>query len=280
MIVDFHMHAFADQIADKAVAFLIDYYNIPTTHGGYLKDCLQAAADAGVNHSVLLVAATKPEQVRPANDWILEINRLNKKELSKQAQVKNPPNVITFGTLHPDDQNILVEFTRLKTAGIRGIKLHPDFQGFDLDDPRLFPIFEAMGDTMVLLTHVGDKTHNPDNPSTPMRVKHIHQNFPHLRLVAAHMGGYLYWEESLQLLAGEDIYMDISSTLSFIPQPLLKEFFRRHATDRILFGSDYPLFSPAEELAKIDTMLPDLKETTRERILSRNAVELLGEAMS
>ena len=275
MIVDFHMHAFADPIADKAVAFLIDYYKIPTTHGGHLKDCLQAAAEAGVDHSVLLVAATKPEQVQPANDWILQIKDLTQEGLSGQAQVKNPPNVFPFGTLHPDDPNMLAEFTRLKTAGVRGIKLHPDFQGFDLDDPRLFPIFEAMGDTMVLLTHVGDKNHSPNNPSTPLRVKRIHENFPRLRLVAAHMGGYLYWKESLELLASEDIYMDISSTLSFIPQTMLREFFRRHPTDRILFGSDYPLFSPAEELAKIDTMLPDLTDMIRERILGRNAVELL-----
>lgn len=275
MLVDVHTHAFADPIADKAVTFLIDYYNIPTSHGGRLEDNLQTAAKSGVDVNVLLVAATKASQVRPANDWILNVRAMTSENLANLAGVPNPPRLIPFGTVHPDDPHFMEEFERLQTAGVQGIKLHPDFQGFSLNDPRLLPLFDAMGDTMVLMTHVGDAARQPDDPSTPRHVRQILKDFPHLRIIAAHMGGYCYWKEALDELAGQDVYMDLSSTLSFIPVELLHEFFHRHGTDRILFGSDYPLCSAAEELEQIDRLLPDLSPQIRDRIFFQNACELL-----
>lgn len=275
MLVDIHTHAFADPIADKAVAFLIDYYKIPTSHGGRLKDNLQAAAKAGVNINVLLVAATKPTQVQPANDWILKVNAMSTDELATLSGVVNPPKLVPFGTVHPEDPDMMNEFHRLKAAGIKGIKLHPDFQGFSLDDSRLYPIFDAMGDSMILMTHVGDAARQPSDPSTPRHVRQILHDFPKLRVIAAHLGGYCYWDEALDELAGRDVYLDLSSTLSFIPSQILHNFFQRHSTERILFGSDYPLFSANEELQKIKSMLPDLSSEVRDRILYKNALDLL-----
>lgn len=273
--IDFHAHAFADPIAEKAVDHLIEYYSISTKHGGRLADLLRTQAEAGCDACVLLVAATKPQQVLPANNWILGINSLTREELVAQTGVATPPRLIPFGTIHPDFPDWEAELVRLRAAGIRGLKLHPEFQGFALDDPRLFPIFEFMGGEMILLTHVGDRTVTPDNLSTPARVLNIRRNFPRLPIVAAHMGGYRMWNEALELLGGKDIYLDISSTMAFIDPALLRRFFSCHGVEHILFGSDYPLFSPGEELTKLERLLPDLSTYDRQRLLGENARELL-----
>ena len=166
------------------------------------------------------------------------------------------------------------ELVRLRAAGIRGLKLHPEFQGFALDDPRLFPIFEFMGGEMILLTHVGDRTVTPDNLSTPARVLNIRRNFPFAHRGCSY-GGYRMWNEALELLGGKDIYLDISSTMAFIDPALLRRFFSCHGVEHILFGSDYPLFSFGEELTKLERLLPDLSTYDRQRLLGENARELL-----
>lgn len=274
MLIDVHAHAFADNIADKAVNQLIQYYNIPTVHGGRLSDTLRSAAEANVDYSVLLVAATKPEQVEPANNWILNIKNYAAEDLRAIGGVPNPPQLILFGTVHPSYPNLLPELERLKSAGLRGIKLHPEFQSFDLDDARLFPLFEAMGEDMVLMTHVGDEDRNTVR-STPAQVLKILRNFPKLRVLAAHMGGYHYWQESYDTLAGHDVYFDVSSTMAFINPALFQAIIKKHGVSHIAFGSDYPLCSPAEELERLDKIAPNLTDTEKERIYSGTARELL-----
>lgn len=276
MLIDFHAHAFADNIADKAVSHLIEYYSIPTTHGGRLVDLLRAEAAAECKFCVLLVAATKPQQVQPANNWILGINVMTQEDLATQARVAAPPRLVPFGTIHPDFPHLEAELNRLRTAGIRGVKLHPEFQGFGLDDPRLFPVFDFMGDDMILLTHVGDRNITPNNLSTPGRVLKIRQNFPRLPIVAAHMGGYRLWNEAMELLGGKDIFLDLSSTLEFIDPALLRKFLDCHGIEHILFGSDYPLFSPVEELAKIERLLTGLSARNLDYLLGINASRLLN----
>lgn len=274
LLIDVHAHAFADNIADKAVHQLITYYNIPTVHGGRIADTLRSAAEAGVDYSVLLVAATKPEQVEPANKWILKVKNYTIDDLRAIAGVPNPPQLVPFGTIHPDYPHLTQTLERLKAAGLKGIKLHPEFQSFDLDDPRLFPVFEVMGEEMILMTHVGDEDRNTVR-STPAQVRRIMNNFPRLRILAAHMGGYRYWQESLDILAGHDVYFDVSSTTPFINPELFRALIKKHGVEHIAFGSDYPLSSPAEELDRLDRIAPDLTDSEKERIYSGTARELL-----
>ena len=126
-------------IAEKAVDHLIEYYSISTKHGGRLADLLRTQAEAGCDACVLLVAATKPQQVLPANNWILGINSLTREELVAQTGVATPPRLIPFGTIHPDFPDWEAELVRLRAAGIRGLKLHPEFQGFALTIPDSSP---------------------------------------------------------------------------------------------------------------------------------------------
>ncbi len=276
MFIDCHTHAFADKIADKAVAQLISYYNIRTDHGGQLRDLLRAADAARLDALLLLVAATKPEQVKPANDWVLSIQRTSESELLAMSGLTRLPRIVHFGTFHPDDPDWRAELAKLKQAGIGGIKLHPEFQNIDLGDPRLNPFFEEVSDQFVLMVHIGDPKVSPANLSTPRKLAAILDRFPKLRMIAAHMGGYCFWEEVLEVLAGRDVYLDTSSTLPYIASDLFRRIVDRHGTERILFGSDYPLKSPLEELEIFDAKVTWLSGTERERILGGNCAELMG----
>lgn len=269
MRIDCHTHAFAEKIAEKAVRQLITYYRMPTSHAGTLDDLLWQAKRARLDALILLVAATKPEQVKPAHDWILG--------LADDSRLSAPdvPRVVRFGTYHPDNPEWPAEIARLRAAGIRGIKLHPEFQRIDLADPRLLPFFEEIQRDFIFMTHVGDPRVSADNPSTPRKIAAILDDFPRLRIIAAHMGGLHFWQEVLELLAGRDVYFDTSSTLPFIDPVLFRRIVEKHGTDKLLFGSDYPLAAPADELPYIEA-LPWLTADQKTAILGGNCAALLG----
>lgn len=276
MLIDCHAHAFADKIAAKAVQQLIDYYQMPTTNGGHLSDLINAANQAGLDAFILLVAATKPEQVKPANDWVLEIASKSKSELKQLTGQKQLPGIIPFGAYHPADPNWLVEINRLRNAGIKGIKLHPEFQGIDLADPRFNPFFEEINDRFILMIHVGDPRVSPLNFSTPRKVAAILRNFPKIKMIAAHMGGLYFWDEVLDTLAGKDLYLDTSSALPFMQPKILKQIIAKHDPSKILFGSDYPLNTPQKELELLE-QIPWLTTAAKERIYGLNCADLLNQ---
>jgi predicted TIM-barrel fold metal-dependent hydrolase len=183
--------------------------------------------------------------------------------------------VIPFGTYHPDCRNWQQEIQRLRASGIKGIKLHPEFQGIDLADPRLKDFFEEVQSDFVLMVHVGDRQTCHTNLSTPQKLANILDEFHNLRVIAAHMGGYLFWEEVLQSLVGRDIFLDTSSTLPFIDPELFRRIVSKHGTDRILFGSDYPLRAPQQDLPLLDA-IPWLNDDAKEAIKGWNCARLLG----
>lgn len=274
MLIDCHAHAFADKIADKAVQQLIDYYQIQTANGGRLSDLINAANQAQLDAFVLLVAATKPEQVKPANDWVLEIASKSKTDLEQLTGQRLAPRIIPFGAYHPNDPNWPAEINRLKASGVKGIKLHPEFQGIDLADPGLNPFFEAIGADFVLMIHIGDPKVSPANLSTPRKVANILRRFPKLKIIAAHLGGYCFWDEVLEVLAGKELYLDTSSALPYIQPEILNKIISKHGDSKILFGSDYPLNKPQNELELLDR-IPWLSTTAKERICGQNCADLL-----
>lgn len=275
MRIDCHTHAFADKIADKAVEQLISYYQLPTEFGGRLGDLLHQAVTAKLDALVLLVAATKPEQVKPAHDWVLKVMATDRAVLQQRYSLPYLPRIIPFGTYHLDDPNWRDEIDRLRVAGIRGIKLHPEFQGIDLADPRLEPLFQEIAGEFVLMVHVGDPTISANNPSTPAKVAAIKRNFPNLTIIAAHLGGYCFWDAALHDLAGMDVYLDTSSAITFIDPNLLRQLVQRHGVEHILMGSDYPLASPQQALNALEA-LSWLTPAEKAAIRGENCARLFG----
>ncbi|MDQ7031712.1 MAG: amidohydrolase family protein [Desulfonauticus sp.] len=238
-MLDVHTHIFHPKIAEKACQALKTHYAITPQGTGLLDDLLVHLETGQFSKAIVLCAATGAHQVIPANNWAIELNKHSK--------------LIAFGTIHPDYQNWEKELSRLLKHDISGLKIHPDFQGFDLADTKLFPIWETIQDKFWIILHIGDKFSPDQNPSSPQKLAFILKNFPKLqsKLIIAHLGGYLHWQYALDYIIGQDIFLDTSSSLPFIPETILKQILARHNPEKILFGSDYPLFLPEKEKQRI-----------------------------
>lgn len=238
MLTDCHAHVFPPRTAPHAVAFLGARYGVACAGKGTLEDLLEREGRAGMERCVILCAAATPGQVVAVNDFAVSLQR-------------GFPQVAAFGTIHPAFPGWEKELERLKAAGIRGLKIHPAFQHFRLDDPRLFPLMEAAQDDFCFLFHVGDALPPDRSPSCPYKLAALLARFPRLRCVAAHLGGYRQWEHALGALAGRDLWLDTSGCVPLLEPGLLRVLLRRHPPDRILFGSDYPLYDPADALERL-----------------------------
>jgi uncharacterized protein len=257
VFTDTHTHVFHPKIAEKAINQLQTHYGIKPQGTGVLDDLLARADRAGIGRVVVHTAATDPSQVIPANNWAMDMERQSKR-------------VTAFGTLHPDYAEPEKELARLRAAGIKGLKFHPDFQGFFLDDPKFYRLMEIIGDEFTLMIHIGDAKAPEKNPSCPIKMAKLRRAFPKPRLIAAHLGGYSHWRCAVENLAGLDVFFDTSSSLSFIDDDTLRELIAKHPMEQLLFGSDYPLFDPADEIALVKRRIAPLGVRT-EDILNAGA---------
>ena len=263
MLIDFHTHAFPTQIAGAALQKLARSAGglIPHTAGTVdsLKDHM---ARAGVDQAVVLSIATNPAQQSKVNDFAMAVNR--------------DPALFAFGSVHPEAEDALAELERLKEAGIKGVKFHPEYQGFYADDERMKPIYRKISQLGLLtLFHAGqDIGFSPPYHAMPEHLKGA------LRLldtpvIAAHWGGMGCSEAVVKQLCGENLYFDLSFGYGVIPKPLAQQIIDTHTPDRLLFGSDLPWHSPVMEGRLLDTL--DLSPTDRDKICYQNAQKLLGE---
>ncbi len=255
-IVDIHAHAFDDKIAEKATLNLKDYYHIPPVSDGRLDYLTESAKRNKVDKLVVCATATKPTQVQMINDYI---SRLGSEH------------ILGFGTLHPDFETIDEELVRMKKLGLCGIKFHPIFQGFKIDDEKALKMYEKIGDKFPILIHVGDK--NVDH-ARPKRLLNVMKELPNVTFIAAHLGGFSEWEEAKQYLIGKNLYIDTSSSTRFLPPKEAKALIRAHGVDKVLFGTDYPLSDHAFEYACLKKLR--LKKEEYEKIYWQNAYRLLN----
>ncbi len=259
MIIDSHVHIYPDKIASKAAKSIENFYDIPVDNNGTVTRLIEANTEAGVNVSLIHSVATTSEQVESINNFI--ISQVNEHKGS----------FVGFCTLHPDYANPGKEIDRILAAGLKGIKLHSDFQKFNIDDERVFPIYEAAEGRLPILFHMGDKRYEY---SKPRRLYNIIQKFPKLQIIGAHFSGYSEWDDAAEILRGTGIWVDTSSSLEFISPEKARHLIDVYGSDRVMFASDYPMWSPADELKKL-ARIP-MTDDERERILYKNAASLLG----
>ncbi len=264
-IVDFHAHAFHDKIAEKAAANLNDYYGIPLAGNGKFDVLLSSMKEHKIDKLVIHATATKAEQVTVINDYVSSLIA---------------EDVIGFGTMHQEFVGFETELERVKSLGLSGIKFHPIFQGFAIDDSAMMPIYQKIAELKLpVLMHMGDKV---SDGATPKRLAAVLDAVPDLVVVAAHLGGSgnclggeAGWHEVEQYLCGrENVYYDTSSSVRFIDPIQAAEMIRRLGTDRVVFGTDYPLSLHKAELEVFDNL--PLTESEQEAILWKNAYSLLG----
>ena len=256
--IDMHAHVFPDNVAPKVVSQLETYYNMVWRGKGTIADLKSSMDEAGIDRTVIFSTATKVTQVKTINDYISGLCKENDK-------------FIGFGTMHPDFPEIEDEIERFSSLGLRGLKLHPDFQEFNIDDPKMYRIYKAVSGKMPILIHVGDE--NQDY-SSPYRLATVLDKMPELVVIAAHLGGYCRWQESQKCLFGRrNVYLDISSCFHKISHAEGREMIRRHGADRVLFASDYPAVRAADAVA--DLLKMELTSEENAMISYRNASELL-----
>lgn len=257
-IIDMHAHIFPEKIAQKAVEAIGTFYQAPMQGNGTISDLIKSGSSIGVGKYLIHSTATRAEQVSAINTFI--------------AAAQNSNNcLIGFGTLHPDMKDIDSEINRIISLGLKGIKLHPDFQGFNIDDEKMLPTYNALEGKLPLLTHMGDPA---KTSSHPKRLAGILDMFPSLTVIAAHLGGYMMWDESIEHLVGRNVYFDTSSSLFILSPEKAVDIIKNHGIEKVLFGSDYPMWSHKEELKRFDKL--GLSEKERSMILYENACRLLN----
>lgn len=258
---DFHVHAFPDEVAGKAVDALFTAYQVKAVTDGTISSLVALMEETGLDGVVVQPVATKPGQVRSINDW---------------AASHMDPRVISFGGIHPDYPDLAGEVDRIVSLGLPGIKIQANWQGVFVDDMRMYPIYEAAQGRLTVLFHSGaELTPFPELKATPERLARVHEDFPNLTMVAAHMGGYLMWDESEEHLVGKNIYMDTSACFPHeLPDERFLRMIRRHGPERILFATDMPLNDPVTEVRRLAQM--GLSDEELSMILWGNARRLLG----
>jgi predicted TIM-barrel fold metal-dependent hydrolase len=269
MVVDFHVHCFPDNLARVAIPRLAAAGGIEPHLDGTASDLRRSMQEAGISLSVVQPVATKPQQVRKINAWAAEQNAIRRSG-------GQPGQLLFFGSLHPLLKDWREEIGRIKSDGLRGIKLHPEYQSFYVDDEGMWPVYEAvLQEGLIILFHAGEDIGIPPPVHcTPERLARIMRRFPGGRIVAAHMGGFRCWEDVARHLVGQDIYFDTSFSLRELGAGGMSRLIRDHGADKVLFGSDSPWTSQRGEL--VDLRKLDLPPGDLERILCRNAISLLG----
>jgi predicted TIM-barrel fold metal-dependent hydrolase len=260
MIIDVHTHAFPDFLAKKALDAL-------SSHSGDYQPFIEGTAgalvrsmdDAGIDVSFLANIATRPGQVKSIIEW------------SKQVASDR---IIPLGSFHPESPTWESDLDAVAAAGFPGVKFHPLYQNFAVDDERFFPVFEKLAENnLFVLVHAGyDIAFLGDDRASPERLTTLRRNVKNLDMIAAHLGGWQDWKNVFDILAGSDIYLDTSFSHE-VEHDMLMNILSRHDSSRVLFGSDSPWTSQTESIAAI--MKLPISDEFREKIFRRNAIELL-----
>lgn len=259
MRYDFHAHIYPEKIAARAVEGVSNFYQLPMAADGTAETLLKLGKPAGITNYIVHSVATGAKQVESVNDFIACEMR------------KYPKELIGFGTLHPDYPDLLQELERMERLGLRGLKLHPDSQRFYVDDERMYPVYDYLQGRLPLLLHCGDYRFDYDHPR---RVRKLLEDFPKLTVIAAHFGGWSVFDLAVEYLLDMNCYLDCSSSIMFLGRRRALELIRLYGAERMLFGSDYPMWNPAEELSVLQSL--GLSGTELDCMLYKNAETILG----
>jgi len=259
MVIDFHSHIYPEKIAEKAVLSVGQFYcGLHVRGKGTAADLLERGRRGGVDRFVVFSAAISPNQVQGINNF-----------LAKSAE--DNPEFYAFGTLHPGMEAPEAEISRIVKAGLRGIKIHPEMQGLNIDDEKMMNIYAALEGRLPVIFHCGDFRF--DN-SHPRRLVRVLDTFPKLTVIAAHFGGWVLFDLALEYLRDKSCFLDISSSLPLLGLERGAELISVYGAERILFASDYPMRDPGECLDEFRMLR--LSEAERELILCKNALRILN----
>lgn len=257
--IDIHAHVYPDAIAGKAAQSIRNFYGLEGEGmDGTAGMLMQQGARAGITKYLILPVAVKPEQVSSINDYI------HSKTLEQDC-------FLGFGTVHAGMEDIIGEAERIADMGLKGIKIHPDCQRFDIDDPRLYPLYETVQGKLPMMIHMGDVKYDHSHPA---RLRRVLELFPDLQVCAAHFGGHTMYETAREYLSDTSCIMDISSTLMFMEKGQAEYYINHYGVERLAFGTDYPVWDPVQEVQRFLSL--NITQTQREQIAHKTAERFLN----
>ena len=280
MIIDMHTHVFPDKIAAAVIDKLSHMSRARAFTDGSIHGLIESMKNSGVDKSVVLPVATNTQQVEKVNDSAAALTE----KFSAQG-------IISFACIHPDFENYRAELSRVKNLGLKGVKIHPIYQGVDIDDTKFLRIFDRAAELgLIVVTHAGLDIGFPGvEHCSPKMIRRVVETIGDFKFILAHMGGWKNWDEVAEILAGTNVFIDTAFSTGKIPaRPdfewnaadlnlldaagfmKLEKIF---GADKILFGTDSPWSPPAESIAFIKNL--PLSDAEKNKILGGNAAQLL-----
>lgn len=260
-IIDAHCHIYPDKIADKAVEGIGRFYDLSMYYDGRYSTLVDYGSKIGVKHYVIFSVATTPKQVHSINTFISDT-------------VKASDGLMTgLGALHPDSEDIQGDIEEIISLGLKGVKMHPDFQKFAVDDKKCYRIYElCQENNLPVLLHTGDSRYDYSNPE---RMKRVLEDFPGLTVIGAHLGGWSCWKQAAETLSEyKNFYVDCSSSFDWLTADESREIVRQYGADRVLFATDFPMWNHETEFSRFMKM--NLTDEENALILYKNALRLFG----
>lgn len=267
MLIDFHTHIFPEKIANKTLnvlkagALKCEGKEILSYFDGTTSGLLCSMSENSVDVSVALPIATKPSQTESINSY---------------AHSAASSKIISFASLHPLNDNIDKILESIKNTGFAGVKLHPEFQQFNVDSPDAIKIFkraEELG--LYTILHTGqDIGLPPPVHSAPKMLKNILDYVSGKYIIAAHLGGWRMWDDVEKYLVGTEILFDTAFISDYISREQCVRIIKNHGSDKILFGSDNPWEAPKKTLEFLMSL--NLSQDDMENITYKNALKILN----
>ena len=257
MVIDIHTHVWPDAIAARALGGAPA--DLQRFGDGTCASLLETLGAAGIDRAVCLGVAPTAATVEAANRFA--------------GSLQEP--LIGFGAIHPDlspEENL----ESLRRNGVRGVKVHPVFQGFSLADRRVWRVLEAIAGEFVVIVHVGHAGRGADAAgAAPSLIPALVRALPKLRLVACHFGGYRDLDEAESSVVGLPVHLDTSwpPGLAALDPGRLARLIERHGAHRVCFASDWPMADPGAELRALERL--PLPEEAIESIKGANFCRLL-----
>jgi len=205
-------------------------------------------------------------------------------DMVSSAVKKAPKRFFAFGSVHPDDgEAAIVELERMAKNGIRGLKLHPNTQNFDVASANVDRIVQKAAELKLVILFDG---YSPFDANETGKFIVLAVSHPQAKIILAHMGGPRFLDmmaffvlKSYPTIYKRNVWFDVSGIAHMIAgSPSLSEQLRHTCRlvgiDRILFGSDFPLVLPSEAVEDVRGLGFSLEE--ERKIFHDNATELFN----
>lgn len=265
MLIDFHTHAFPDKLSERALGTLATKVRMTPHTDGTIFGLIRQMERCGVDRSVVCNIATNAKQMTNVNNFAIDTLRAHGDRLTP------------LGSINPYATQKSEEIERLRNAGLKGIKLHPDYMGVRIDDAIFDEIFDASAMLgMFIIIHAGFDVYSTNKVwATPDAILNRLRRSPNTTLICAHFGGNMMWAEVEEKLLGKDLYIDTSmGSVEGLSRERAARMLNKHDNQRILFGSDCPWSDPRETFEYIDSLA--ISDELKENIFYGNAEVLIG----